>query len=360
MHNKVLIYSQDTGGANFIISSINHIVSRYPSLVIVHPLSEQTFKNHKIEYVPLNRFFKHIPPQEEEIKSFLLKKSISHLYCTTSSPHQDLTNSKLIEISRLLNIPNFGIMDHWKGLDRFYDEDGELNYFPDYIGCIDEVCKEKLIKMCKNPERIFVVGHPRLEEFVNNKITVSESAKTINILVVSQPDTNDGSFNSIFLKKIGAETIIEKIIRQIKQIRQGVNINVNYRAHPKEQAPLCLPDSINTGRNGEGDDALYKNDIFIGLDSMFLIEASLAGKHCISLNIPEFSGFNNTVIPYKIWEKVECIDNLENTMMKLVERIRKGSSKNSSGLEDAVRGSLDRLIYCFEDFVNGKKQGYVF
>jgi hypothetical protein len=357
---KILILSQDVGGANYIAPSIDYIVNRFPSLIVVHSLSEQTFKKRKISFYPLSHFFEYIPPREEEIKSFLLQNKISHLYCTTSSSRRDLTNSNFIKISRKLNIPTFGIMDHWKGFDRFQDENQELSYFPDFIGCIDELCKEKLIRLRNNPERIFVIGHPHLEEFVNNRTTYSESNKTVNVLVVSQPDTKDRSFNSIFMKKIGAETIIEKVIKQIGQVGKGVNINVNYRAHPKEHASLRLPDSINSARNDEEDGALYENDIFIGFDSMLLVEADLAGKHCISLNIPEFSGYNNMAIPYKVWEEVETMDNLGNTMKKLVETIRKGCSKNPSKLEDTVRGSLDRLIYYFEVFVKEGEQGHVF
>ncbi|ODS33745.1 MAG: hypothetical protein SCARUB_01102 [Candidatus Scalindua rubra] len=169
MNKKILIYSQDVGGANYIAPSINYIVNRYPSLVVIHPLSEQTFKKHKIAFYPLSHFFDRIPPREAEIESFSLQNKISHLYCTTSSPYRDLTNSNFINISRKLNIPTFGIMDHWKGYDRFINDHGEIDYFPDYIGCIDRVCRDKLIRLCKNPERVFVVGHPHLEKCFRRK-----------------------------------------------------------------------------------------------------------------------------------------------------------------------------------------------
>ncbi len=347
-----MIYSQDAGGANFIVPAINHIINRYPSLVVIHPLSEQTFKKHNIALYPLTHFFKYVPSQEEEIKAFLLKNSISHLFCTTSSPYLDLTNSRLINVCRALKIPTFGIMDHWKGYDRFFDDKGETSYFPDYVGCIDKACKEKLVKFGNNPERIFVVGHPHLEGILSKRELTKERNKVINIIIISQPDTKSRSFNSIFMKEIEAESVIENIIKQIKHIKNGIDVNINYRIHPKEQASSLLPDGINVNKTEDWQDALRNNDIFIGLDSMLLIEAGLAGKHCISLRIPEFSCFIDTTPPYRVGEEVEDIDNLGNTIIKFVKMIQNGKHYKYSDLEETVRDSLKRLIHYFEKFVN--------
>lgn len=352
MKEQVLIYSQDVGGAKYIIPSINQIVSRYPSLVVIHPLSEQVFKKHKIAFYPLVRFFGHVPIQEKEIGAFLLENKVSHLYCTTSSPYLDLTNSRLINASRKLNIPTFGIMDHWKGFDRFLDSNGEISYFPDYVGCIDEACKRKLIKFCKNSERVFVVGHPHLEEILNKRGPTNEKNTVVNILIISQPNTKDRSFHSIFLKKIDSETLIEKIV---KQIRKGVDININYRAHPKEQASLHLPDGVVVNKEEDWQDALRNNDIFIGLDSMLLIEAGLAGKYCISIRIPKLLSFIDAIIPYKIGEEVGNIDSLGNTITKAVKMVQGGKHHEHSGLEETVRGSLKRLVHSFETFININK-----
>ena len=54
---KILIYSQDPGGANFLAPAIarlyQEIKSTEDALVVAHPLSEEIFSNYKIPYSKL-------------------------------------------------------------------------------------------------------------------------------------------------------------------------------------------------------------------------------------------------------------------------------------------------------------------
>ncbi|ODS33744.1 MAG: hypothetical protein SCARUB_01101 [Candidatus Scalindua rubra] len=156
-------------------------------------------------------------------------------------------------------------------------------------------------------------------------------------------------------KKIGSERILENIIKQINHIKKETKININFRIHPKEQTSWNLPDGVNIDKTEDWQDALYHNNIFIGFDSMLLVEASLAGRCCVSLKMQEFSDFIDSSIPYKMWEEVKDINNLGDTIKKCISMTRSASSHSTSNLEDTVRGSLKRLVHYIKVFVNGNK-----
>jgi hypothetical protein len=353
---KILIYSQDVGGAKYIAPVINTIVAKYQVMVIGHPLSESTFQKEKIVFSPLTNFFDKPYPSKYEIETFLIKNKFSHVFCTLSSTYQDLTNAYLIEICGKLKIPTYGVMDHWKGYDRFFDNVGVMAYFPDQIGCIDSFCSEELIKRCKDPARVIVVGHPHLERVFMENPPNPQHEMMFNMLIISQPDTREKSFVGVFLKKNGSGNILDKILEQIKQIDSSVNYRINYRFHPKEKRLMQLPGDIHVDNAKTWEDALFENDIFLGLDSMLLVEAALAGKKCISLLLPEFSDYGNKTIPYRIWENVGDINNLGMILRRTVKSAKHNYSGNLSDLVEAVKGSHERVIKSFEAFIHNYQQ----
>lgn len=297
-------------------------------------------------------FFDNLPPAQIDIESFLHKQKISHVLCTLSSPYQDLTNSYLIKKSKKNGIPTFGVMDHWKGYNRFFDERGEMGYFPDFIGCIDEFCKKKLLELCNEPDRIYVIGHPYLETFLSMRKPTVKKKKEAHILIISQPDTRDRNFDSIFLKKIDAERVIDKIISEVKRIQDGVYMQIKYRPHPKEKPFMYLLKDITVDKTGDWEEAVHQNDIFLGLDSMLLVEASLAGKYCIFLCVPEFLDFRDAQIPYKIWEDVGHLDNLGSALQNAIKRLKQGYYADLSELDKQLSGSLKRSLHSFGEFIN--------
>lgn len=356
MKEQVLIYSQDVGGAKYIAPSVNYIVNRYQSLVVTHPLSEQTFNEHNISFYPLNRFFKDVPPKEAEIGSFLVEQHISNILCTTSSPYGDLTNSYIIKSAKKWNIPTFGFMDHWKGYDRFYDKEGTLSYLPDFIGCIDGFCKNELIKLYNSTEKVFITGHPYLEGLRPFKSKILEKGKSINILIVSQPGTCEGTFDSIFLKKNRSVNVLAEILSQVLRINTEFKFNICFRPHPKEKFIHELPKGVRKDDEEKRDDVFKENDIFIGLDSTLLIEARLLGKQCIVMRIPEFNNVSDFYIPYQIGETVHCMNELPKAILKCIE-LMNGNSKNEIfQLTKIIQGSRDLIIKYVDQFVNKKLQ----
>lgn len=336
--------------------TVKYIYEKYNPLIIVHPLSERIFDKFKIPYQPLSDFFNDLPIEISDFKHFLTKNSISHVFCSLSVPYRDLTNSNLIKASNKINKPTFGLLDHWKGYDRFFDNKGKTSYSPDFIGCIDDNCKKELFKFFHNKDRIFITGNPHLENVLKMKDPFLKNTKEINILIVSQPEIRDRSYKSMFIKKINDERIIDKIHSEIAKISNDINLQINYRPHPKEIPPDHLPENMIMNDTDTEEEVLKRNDIFIGLDSMLLIEASLIGKYCISLSIPELPRFQDFKFPYEILIKLKDLNSLSNSVKKAVESLRQGYSVNLSDLEDKLTGSLERSVHFFEEFIKYKSQ----
>jgi len=57
--------------------------------------------------------------------------------------------------------------------------------------------------------------------------------------------------------------------------------------------------------------AFSKYNLFIGLDSMMLFEASLVGRNCLILDLPELRGNRRATIPYRYGHRLKRVDEIE-------------------------------------------------
>lgn len=93
-------------------------------VVLVHPLSQPLFGKENIPHQKLEDAIKTVPVSFATWEIYLKVHNVERVFCTTSSPYRDPSNAHLIAAARDAGIPALGIMDHWKGYDRFF-EDGE-------------------------------------------------------------------------------------------------------------------------------------------------------------------------------------------------------------------------------------------
>lgn len=258
------------GGAKYLSPLLE---SMHPDSfdLIVHPISarfiddflQYHYQLFDIDNNDTNRFW------ELEIKKY------HSIVLTTSSKYIDDANSKLIEIAKSLDIPTLGFLDHWKGFDRFYDHNQSLVYLPNWLGVIDRTTVNRLNAMNIKPEKIIVIGHPWLDylhKTYNSQLSKETSKK---ILLVSQPDIKQ-NFNSIFCGK----TTYEKTTKYLKKM-SSKGYNSFYRPHPKESKSAFTNLPID---NSNFMNVLNDYDIFIGYDSMMLLEAATLGKTVLYLD----------------------------------------------------------------------------
>lgn len=351
---KTLIFSQDPGGANFLAPAVVLLCKDglMPDniLILAHPFSEKIFYDNKVPYVKLAREINSCPVSIYEWECFLKLKNICNVVTTTSSPYIDLSNCNLIEACKNKKCPTIGVLDHWKGMDRFFREK-ELVYLTDEICCIDKNCQNTIANLGLNKKHIHIVGHPSLERAAANVVEKEcLGSKIVNILLVSQPFKVDRSFKGIFFLKHHGRRIIDIIGEVLKNVfdSKGIKAQINLRPHPKESRSDGLPNGIEFDPFSKWGDSLTNHEIFIGYDSMALIEASITGKPSISMNLPVLRNKTERV-PFNHGFSVNNFTKFEKIIFGLFTKDI--NVKKIKNIPDTYQGSTKKLYCSIEKFI---------
>lgn len=355
MKKRLLVYTQDVGGTRCLMPLLEEIEKEFPeTLYVRHSLSESVFKSRAFE--PQHLQTTSFPLAEKKWTEILKQSEATHVLCTLSSPHFDLTNCRLIQAARKSKIPTFSFMDHWKGYDRFYDEQGQPSFFTDWIGCPDRFVRDELLKRGLSTSRLPIVGHPGLEFLLNHGLKKKAHRGEMKILVVSQPVTHDQSFHGIFFRKNGSRPILEKLIENLSSPQS----QLFYRPHPKEK-PAELPKGIIKAPSFSLEESFVQYDLFLGLSSMMLFEASLVGLSCLLLEIPEFLDLHDVPVPYHYGKIVRGLDALKQSCADLLANDFRNEKEHPEPychkldiemFRRQLPGSLDRSRKLLRQFVD--------
>lgn len=353
LNNRLLIYAQDQGGARFIKPVIKKLVQEQSPdiLFLVHPLSEPLFRQSKLPYMSLNNSIGTPPISVDSWTAFLQSEHIERVFCTTSSPYLDLSNSHLILSAKQLCIPVMAVLDHWKGFGRFFNKNS-LDFLPDHLCCIDKSTCQRLSEVIKGEVvRIYPVGHPHLEG-ICRQCWGEISKECIRILLISQPKTLDRSFKGIFFAEIDGYRLIDRISGFISAIALGTEkrVEVRIRTHPKERFVESLPDGMEFDRYQDWTQSLKESNIFIGFDSMALVEASLAGKFCIKLAFPEFRIISDNSVPLSLGVEAGDFAELARALENGVAATENPRANNHKRCEEFL-GSTSRTLAVLKRFL---------
>lgn len=310
--------------------------------ILVHPISENLFAKYNLPYDRLSDAITTPPLSGNTWNHYLQGEHIRKIFCTTSSPYRDVTNGALIETAGALSIPVMGIMDHWKGFDRFLRQ-GHLT-LPDHICCIDENSAQKFSAMGVLSGHVHVVGHPYLEQIGKQRWNRREDG-TIRILLVSQPVVSDKSFEGIFFRPYQGKRLIDEISRVLEayQMRYTKPIRLCLRPHPKEVDPFSGALDAEIDNNERWEESLRENDVFVGVDSLALVEARLAGKHTISLVSKDFNSDDEHGLTIPFLERVTSVPELLATIGRVVKELNEGNPVSNERI-DVFEGSTKRAL----------------
>lgn len=294
---KTLIYLQDPGGTNFIKLNLKELIRKFDTIVVCHRLSSSILKSINIK-------------PEHEISSvadqdfwleFFKNNNINKIICTLSSKYVDLSNCNLIKAAKKAKKYSLSFFDHWKGYERLFEGDS-LEYITDEICVIDEFVKQKFINFGFSRTKLHKVGHPHLLSRLKNKNAETLNKENIKLCILSQPDTLSKSFESVFLTKNN------QFIRSLQNTieREKLNIDLYIRRHPKEN---YLDSEIMDDPLANWEDSLNFYDVFIGINSIALIEACLMGKKTFSIDQSNFN-VEDDALPYQIFASCKTVEDL--------------------------------------------------
>jgi hypothetical protein len=320
-----LFVAQDAGPANYLANVASALDGE--AAFLASPISESLFRERGVSpFVPA------LQPAIEAV-----------ITGTCSGPGID--KEYLIK-AKEWGIPSIAVVEHWSWYrERFLLDNGLL--LPDYILVNDQHALEDAVEAGLPTARLKVIGNPVLEQLISKAITIPK-ADEVKQKYGFAPDERVCVFASEELQRDfppdspsyqGFDEFI--VLEHLTEftIRNGLSLAV--KLHPAEQ-----PDKYRESERVHGfrvfgtmpkQDIFALSDLMVGMGSMLLIEAALAGvKHVIAYRPGERMPFFGSRIG--ACPSARNLSELEYAFSAY------SSSKADEAFSDSFLGSTQRFI----------------
>lgn len=230
--------------------------------------------------------------------------------CGYDKPELDRTGSFLRGFAP--DVPSIGLLDSWKGIDRFWFADGSIRMLTSKLAVPDELARTYLMGRGMPGERIVPVGHPALDAIRSmspetrtnhrnqGRVKLGIRADNPVLVLFSEPlPTGDGYSGSL----LSAITTMGDRLADVIAQRYGRQYRLVCRRHPIEVS--AVPAGWLDGNLVSEIDILSMADLVLGAGSTMMAHAVAAGCRVICLDdwlkhwVPEWSD-----IPRALWGPV--------------------------------------------------------
>lgn len=289
-----------------------------------------------------------------------------------------------------LKIPNFAIVDYWAHYpERFRRKiNGALEYsMSDKIGVMDDLCRKEMIAEGFPPEKLVIVGAPHLEEAVNtilstNKKEIEDLKEMIGLdkgakifvyfsQTVIAPESNirEDQLSMYERPPLGftQRTTLKEILAALSDVSEELTVKSQLiiKHHPSET--VSLKDVVKDVKTSDlitshivEDFSVAKlisiADVALGLTSTALLEASLAGKLSLSVqidrNLKEFPDIfygNRTGLTVPIFKRQE--------LKKWLKKVINSGSINYNQKKIDFAGSIKKTSKAIIELANKRNTG---
>ncbi len=304
---SLVALTHDPGGAEALVPLLSELSSSDHLNVIVYVggkgrgvLDREGFQVHRVEVQGGDC------PEWTTYGQELIRRHGADLVLTGTSfvPGPELG---LLRAARILSVPAIAVLDQWTNYHRRFLAPGEsaldADALPDVVAVMDDFATQEMVSEGFPLDRLRVVGHPGLERF-SRWVSSSEGQeegqdvrsalglKSCDILVsfFSQPisdlyGTDTGTTSRGYDEQqvfLGLREALAMIVREDK-----TSVRLVVKLHPKEfkgKYPKEEEDefSFTMVESSGGDAILAASDLVVGMTSMALIKAFVAGKQVIS------------------------------------------------------------------------------
>lgn len=297
-HYRILFFCKDPGAAEAlapVIESMGHL-SDFKVETVSHPVSRYVYDRRNILSILLEDLnYKDSP--RECLTALLNEKRPDLIILGTSVPFPDepvTPEQYLTGLAREQSIPSMCILDFWgKYIERF-SEDGlniQPSYLPDTICALDLTCRDDLIRLGVQEDRIQVTNNPYYDSIVNSA-GHSVPSKDIkkgrtNILFVSQPIAEREGEE---LYGYTQHQLFEQMLEEMNKLDIVLPWHIILWIHPKEKKESWeeylkeLPPSVSVAiTQDRGAAVLAHIDLLVTSHSTVVYEALYHGVPCLSL-----------------------------------------------------------------------------
>ncbi len=240
----------------------------------------------------------------EDCEGMLRECGADVLLMSTSSNGIDL-EKKFTQAARVLAVPSVAVLDLWTNYrSRFANGKGELAFLPDRIAIMDERARSEMIKVGIPAESLVVTGQPAFDELAawkrqadpNSRAAIRNAfgVNSDELLVVfgSQPlvathgDDTSRPGHPGFTED-GVAALLGGALDAIA-LETGRRVVLLVRPHPRETEDAhsgLKSDAIRIGVSTAHHrrEVMLAADLVVGMNSAFLLEATVLGCRTLSL-----------------------------------------------------------------------------
>lgn len=174
------------------------------------------------------------------------------------------------------------LVDHWSVYpERFEDANGN-SFFPSSIGLLDDNARA-LARLTGYPmERCFVAGNPRFLFLAGSVQHELQTNKVPRVCFLHEDIEPDLRLNRSLPKKMSFFDLFDAFCDEARQAELDLEIKI--RAHPASADRLSTLAELDESPDLATLTSSY--DVFIGVETMLLVDLMLAGASCISCYDP--------------------------------------------------------------------------
>lgn len=312
--NRFLFFSQDPGGTNVLIPIIRELGGTAYIAVIGKDNAIPIYERQGIPFIPINKITDKF--DVENMKRIIANYRPDMVITGTGAA--DFFERYIWVASRELSIKSIAVLDSWcnyglrfsdctfKNMEQ-YDEKHKIAYLPDRLLVMDQDAKTECEKEGIDGNIIYPCGQPFLQklsdsfahvdqndvEFYQQRVSGGAKKK---IIVYASDNLSDSFFpDARAFWGYDEKTIFFDILSAIEKVcSKKENYVLVIRPHPKEKAgtwervlnsldlkglKVVIDGTVNE------EIAISSADLVIGMWSMFLMEAVIAKKRVMSVQI---------------------------------------------------------------------------
>lgn len=295
---RVLLCGTDAGGLKNLIPIVETLLRKR---IEFHLLTESRF-HYLVDFLPKEMVSFTGNPFGVDQSEHLLHRLKPNLIITGTTRFQS-PDRIITSLGKQLKSTTVAVQDEWYNYRmRFENEDGELQYLPDYIAVMDEVAYQEAVDEGIPSDLLRITGSPVLTKLYNTvldfqqnpppmPVILEEYKKSKIITFISEEFITDySSSEADDERKLGPfqgynEEMVLMDIIDILQRLQGEYLLID-KLHPssakQENVESARNKKVIHVRRTDLLSLLWHSDIVIGMKSMALLEAALMGKPTIS------------------------------------------------------------------------------
>ena len=271
-NKKILFCAFDAGGGNAVFPVVKEIIEKkkIQTQCLIGGPSREIFKRAKIKYIDADLL------NDKELNVFVTNFKPDFLVSGTSAGLA--FDKRVLPTLKNIGTKTIYILDYWANYsERFSSHHKkDFKYLPDTICVMDKKAKQEMITDGFRSPMIKVTGNPYFDYFQKN--IKSGVADTSTILFVSQPYVGEK-------EKFGYDEFeaLNDILEISSDFLPGRKVII--RPHPRENKSKFdgyLDAGVTIDNKTSIEKLLSRAGLVIGMNSMVLFQAAIAGKKVIS------------------------------------------------------------------------------